>query len=315
MTDEINNPAPKEAPEDYDALLWEFLNRASPQWAVVELGPDTATRSNAFVRLVLSGQVELRLRVLARGASPDPRVQATCIVTGDYKSPLADSLCVAVPEFGGRVTVRPETAEYRLSAAGLKTQLEMREFGGGKIEESFLSSSLEFVIPGVVNITDLEYLPAMVAPVVATPPVAQPAEAPGANQGTGGKVKKKECAWPVPKTEAHVAPYLSARKAKYLRLARDVLDERSGAATEFRNEFGSTAIAREITANVGIKYHRACRKQDVLKTETYRTIIQPLLRNPPEKPKGWDRMIEEREGEELPAILEDLEFEDEEDEG
>jgi hypothetical protein len=300
----MDGTGPDEGPEDYEALLWAFLDRAAEEWTPLELDDDTATRRGAFMRLVRSGQVQLRLRVLARGRAAEPKVRATCMVTGDYRRPLVAAVSQAVPEFGGHVIARPESAEYRLSTAGRKTRSEIRRFGGGQFEENFLADSLQFAIPGVVSISDLEYLPTTA--VTAAPSTEM------TNEAQNGGKPKKAYAWPVRKTEGHVAAHLAAHKSEYVRLARDVLDERSGAQLEFEKTFGATPIARAITQRVGTKHQRACGRRDVHKTETYTGLIQPLLRKPPDKPEGWERYVEEHLGERLPDILDEIEFDEDE---
>ncbi len=114
------------------------------------------------------------------------------------------------------------------------------------------------------------------------------------------------------KTEGYVAKYWTARHGRFVELARDVLDDRDGAKEKFMAEFGPTAIARHITEKVGTDNQRACRSQDVLKTHTYRQIIQPLFKNPPRKPANWDQMVAGRTGDDLPDILNDMPFEDDE---
>jgi hypothetical protein len=130
--------------------------------------------------------------------------------------------------------------------------------------------------------------------------------------GTNATKKAKVPDWPVTKTDGYVAQYWTARHARFVELARDVLDDRDGAIKEFKSEFGPTAIARHITEKVGTDTQRACRSQDVLKTHTYRHVIQPLLQNPPRNPANWDQMVVGRTGEDLPDILDDIPFEDDE---
>lgn len=290
----MDGTGPDEAPETYEALQWAYLDRAAEEWTPLDLHDDVATRRGALLGLVLSGQVELRLRVLARGRTAEPKVRATCVVTGDYMRKLVVALGQAIPEFGGHVVARPETLEYRLSPAGQKTRSEFRHFGGGEHEEVFLAASLQFNIPGVVSIRDLDYLPTT------------------AETQETSKPKKKAHDWPVPKTERHVAAHLAAHKSEYVRLARDVLDERSGAQLEFERTFGATPIAKAITQRVGTKHQRACDRRDVHKTDSYTGLIQPLLRKPPEKPQGWERLVDEHRGERLPDILDEIEFDEDE---
>lgn len=257
---------------------------------------------------MLSGQFPLRLRIVARGVAAEPIVHATCVVVGDYKQALATAMRGAVPEFGQRVVIQPPSKlEYRLSAAGLATQSEARQFGGGSMEESFFAETLQFVVPGVVNITEMDYE----SPTPAVP-ADEAAPAPAQVSDTNATKKPKVPAWPVTKTDGYVAQYWTARHARFVELARDVLDDRDGANKELTAEFGPAAIARHITAKVGTDNQRPCRSQDVLKTHTYQQIIQPLFKNPPRKPANWDQMVVGRTGEYLPDILDDIPFEDDE---
>lgn len=290
-------------PNDYQSQFWRWLNQASKSWTQVSPHEFTDAQSTAFARLVLGGQFQVRQRFTARGGAGEPQVQLTCIVTGDYKRALLQAVRGAVPEFESKVVIHPaDTVEYRLSAAGLAAQAENRLFDGGDIEENFMAASLRFAIPGVVNITNIEHLPAEAAKT----------EPPGADPQPSSSVPKprKVPAWPVVKTEGHVAAYHAARKSQYLTLGRDVLDDRPGAAQAFCQTFGPKAIADAITKQVGTTVHRACRAQDVHKTHTYRNLIQPLIQPKPRKPADWDEMIEGRVGDDLPEILEDIPFED-----
>lgn len=290
-------------PNDYQSQLWRWLDRASESWTQVSPQEFTDAQGTAFTRLVLGGQFQVRQRFTARGGAGEPQVQLTCIVTGDYKRALLQAVQGAVPEFGDKVVIHPaETVEYRLSAAGLATQAENRLFGGSDIEENFMAASLRFTIPGMVNITNIEHLPDEAAKT--EPPAAD------SQPSSSAPKPRKVPAWPVVKTEGYVAAYHAARKSLYLTLGRDVLDDRPGAAERFRQTFGPKAIADAIAKQVGTTVHRACRGQDVLKTSTYRNLIQPLIQPKPRKPVDWDEMIEGRVGDDLPEILEDIPFED-----
>jgi len=113
--------------------------------------------------------------------------------------------------------------------------------------------------------------------------------APAAPQAPGAKdVERSRAQWPVERTEAAVQDYLQSHKTAYRRLGQGCLDGRRGAAEEFRDLFGPTAIARVINDMLGITDPRArCRKQDVSRTPTYRARIRPLLASPPRRPEGW----------------------------
>ena len=297
-------------PEDYEAAVWRWLAGASERWTTLDISDLTATENSALTRLVLSGQFQLRIHIVARGAATEPAVHATCVVLGDYKRSLVQAMRGAVPEFGERVVIQPPSKlEYRLSSAGLATQSEARQFGGGRIQESLLAKTLQFVVPGVVNITEMDYeapSPAVLADE------ATPAPAPTSVPDANASKKPKVPAWPVTKTDGYVAQYWTARHARFVELARDVLDDRNGANKELTAEFGPAAIARHITEKVGTDNQRACRSQDVLKTHTYRHVIQPLLQSPPRKPANWDQMVGDRTDEDLPDILDDVPFEDDE---
>jgi len=287
----------------YERLLWRFLDAASPRWTKVQLPDDTAAESGAFTRLVLSGQVQLRLRVLARGLPGEPEIEVTVVVTGDYTKILAEEIRSAVPEFSGRVVVMPQLpAEYRLTRAGLETQKEIREFGCGEFEEGFLSASLQFAIPGVVNIHNLRY--------VDRTPTGEKQPDNATASSAGQKKSSRTAAWPVTKTEGHVSAYLAGKRDLYRKLAQDVLDEMPGAHKKFKKDFGPTAIAEAITRKVGTKTHRACSKKDVGKTASYKKQIQPLLRTPPRKPDDWNELLEDLHGEGLSGILDEMPYEE-----
>ena len=304
MVQAADNPEQPAPDEGHQGTLWHFLEVGSPRWTKLDLPDSTAAESNAFTRLVLSGQVQLRLRVLARGLPREPEVQATVIVTGDYTKMLAEEIRSVVPEFSGQVVVMPQLpVEYRLSGAGLKTQKEVREFGGGQFEEQFLSASLQFAIPGVVGILDVRYIER--EPAAPRPP-DDPASSPPAPQ----KKSPTGAAWPVAKTEGHVAAYLACKKDLYIKLAKDILDEMDGAIEAFRKEFGSTAIAEAITRKVGTAVHRACGKRDVDKTHTYKSRVQPLLRTPAAPPEGWNELLAGRHGEGRDELLDEIPLED-----
>ncbi len=125
----------KPTPEDDGAAIWRWLEGAPQQWTDLDISDLTATQNSAVTRLVRTGQFQLRLRIVARGAAAEPVVHATCVVMGDYKQALVRAMRGAVPEFGERVVIQPPSKlEYRLSAAGAATQAEAREFGGGPWE-------------------------------------------------------------------------------------------------------------------------------------------------------------------------------------
>lgn len=304
MIQEADNLEQPDHGADYERHLWRFLDAASPRWTKADVPDDTAARHGAFTRLVLSGQVQLRLRVRARGLPGQPEVVATVVVTGDYAKMLTDEIRSAVPEYSGRVVVAPQSpVEHRLTRAGQETQQEIREFGGGELEEGLLSASLEFAIPGAVSIRDLRY--------VETEPVASEADDDDAQTSAADQRKRpKAAAWPVHKTEGHVSAYLNGKKNIYRKFAADVLDEMPGAYGVFRKEFGPTRIAEAVTKKAGTKNHRACTKKDVCKTQTYKRRIQPLMRNPPERPYDWEEVLEDQYGEALPGVLDEIPFED-----
>jgi hypothetical protein len=303
MIQEEDHPQQNRHDASFERHLWGLLDAASPRWAKVELPEENAVVQGAFARLVRSGQIQVRMDVLARGLPGEPRVRATVIVTGDYTKVLAGHVRAAVPEFTGRIAVTPQLpVEYRLSRAGHETRREMREFGGGPWEEGFLSASLAFVIPGAVSIRNLVYEeqesnPATDSGATATAP-------------TDPEKRPRTAAWPLHKTEGHVAAYLDRKKNLYRKLAGNVLDGMPGAYQEFRRTFGPTSIAETITMKVGAGNHRGCDKRDVCKTLAYQRRVQPLLRNPPEKPDDWDEVLKSRHGEALPDILDEIPFED-----
>lgn len=288
-------------PENREAALWRWLNEATPQWVSPDTAALTAPQSAAFNRLVLSGQLQLRLHVVARSSNPQPVIHATCVVTGDYKQPLLRAIRGAVPMFTDRIVIQTQQVEYRLSAAGLATQSEMRTLGGGPADDQFLAHSLQFTIPGVANVTDVKD---------ATPATPDHDPPPASKAEPEKPLPAKAPAWPVSKTDGYVAEYCAKHRRDYVALARDVLDERPGAEGDFKAKFGPTAIARHITARVGNQAQRPCRPQDVLKTHTYRALIQPLMQMPPRKPAEWDHMLKDRVGEDRPDILDDIPFED-----
>lgn len=302
---ETDNPEQDTSEADYERQLWRLLDAASARWTKIDLPDDDAARRGAFMRLALSGQVQLRLSVLARGLPDEPRVRATVVVTGDYTKVLANHLRAAVPEFTSRVAVTPQLpVEYRLSRAGQETQNEVREFGGGELEEGFLSASLAFAIPASVSIRDLVY--------EERESVDDTGAGGKTSPPTASKKPPQTAAWPLPKTEGHVSAYLDRKKHLYRRLAADILDGMPGAYGRFRKEFGPTAIAAAITEKVGTTAHRPCKKQDVEKTSAYCRRAQPLLKRPPEKPDDWEDVLESGHGEALPGILDEIPFEDDE---
>jgi len=115
-------------------------------------------------------------------------------------------------------------------------------------------------------------------------------------------------AWPVAKTEGHVAAYLAQTKNLYIKMTRDVLDGMTGAVEAFRKTFGSTVIAEAITRKVDTKTQRACNKKDVDKTHAYRSRVQPLLRIPPEAPDGWEEIRANRYGEGIDELAAGIPF-------
>ena len=144
---------------EYGALLWRFLNDGSARWVFFEYPDGTAVESRAFHRLILAGQVQMRQRMLARGLQGEPEVEVTVVYTGDCSKILINEIRSVVPEFSGKVIVKPQKPmEYRLSEAGLNTQKELRLFGGGPVEEAFLAESFKFSVPGIVNIVDVRYI-------------------------------------------------------------------------------------------------------------------------------------------------------------
>ncbi|MCG3180937.1 MAG: hypothetical protein BIFFINMI_03302 [Phycisphaerae bacterium] len=300
MIDEADNQEPDE-PDTHEQLLWLMLNGASEQWTTVNLDEATATQSGAFLQLVLSGQIELRLRVLARGLPTEPEVNVVCIVMGDYKQKLVDAIQAAVPEFTSRVVAYPQrTVEFRLSAAGTATQKEIRLFGGGEYEESFLATAIGFTIPGVVNIHELQY----VRRELAAAPLAQaPADPSAAN-----KERRDPPAWPGREVDHHVAAHLRANRQEYLAMAQDVLDYVDGAQQRFEGRFGCTPIAAAITENVGDKRRRPCGKRDVQKTAAYRREVMPLLAPKPGRPKNFDDLLAGREWGESPDVRDSIPF-------
>lgn len=303
MTDSIDTKTSGYPSDEYEAAIWHWLDRAPAQWTPLDISGLTATQSSAFTRLVLSGQIQLRQHITARGGTGQPVVRAICVVTGDYKQALLRAMRGAVPEFGDRVVIVPSAKiEYRLSAAGVDTRAESRAFGGGDIEESLLAGSLQFVIPGVVNIMDLEY-DTTTSPADPPPPTPTDAEA--------QVPTRNPPAWPKSKTDGYVAAYVASHKRSFVSLGRDVLDGREDAAEAFSAKFGPAAIARAITKKLGNDDQPPCRPQAVHKTHTYHNLIQPLIQNPPRKPAGWAQMLEDRTGDDLPDMLADIPFEDE----
>ena len=229
----------------------------------------------------------------------------TNVVPGDYTKILAGEIRSIVPEYSGQVVVQPQLpVEYRLSSDGLATQKEIRMFDGGKYEESFLSTSLQFRIPSVVSIVNFSYIEKK--PIIPEETPDNPASTPPVNEHKSPKT----AAWPVAKTDGHVAAYWADKRDLYCKLAQDVLDDMPGAACKFQKEFGPTSLAKAITLKVGTKLHRPCSKKDVGKTFTYKTLIQPLLRNPPRKPDNWSELIKGQYGKSLPDILDEIPFEE-----
>jgi hypothetical protein len=98
---------------------------------------------------------------------------------------------------------------------------------------------------------------------------------------TGGTVggSKRRGQWPSTRTQPEVAKYLSERTPRYNELVPGCLAGEAKAIKEFKELFGPTAIADAIG--------NGCQKQNVQQTRTYREEIQPLLKRPPRRPKGW----------------------------
>ena len=283
------------------SVLCAILKGASEDWSEVNLSNATANVQGAFTALVLSGQIQLRLKVLARGLPDEPEVRVVCIVTGNYRKVLPEAIRAAVPEFSGRIAVHPEpTAEYRLSRAGLATLAEMNEFENDETAPGSIAASLEFSIPGVANIYDLQIIRSLAAPVKETE----------SGQTQESARRRGPPAWPLTKTEGLVSEYLKHRKDLYLRLGRDVLDHASDAYKHFRATFGPKVIADALMASAGKGAATPCRASNIVKTATYRDFIRPFMMRRPRKPYGWDKMLEARAGEEFPDILDEIPFDE-----
>ena len=151
--------------------------------------------------------------------------------------------------------------------------------------------------------------PTTAAPIATVPAATTPAVVAVAIAASAvGKKSSALAAWPVAKTEGHVAAYLAQMKNLYIKMARDVLDGMTGAIETFRKTFGSTVIAEAITRKVGIKTKRACNKKDVDKTHAYRSRVQPLLRTPPEFPDGWEEIRASQHGEGIDELAAGIPF-------
>jgi len=299
MVDTLEGNTDRQSPDVHAGALCTILRKASEDWSEVNLSDATASVQGAFSALVLSGQIQLRLKVLARGLPDEPEVHAVCVVTGDYRKVLPRAIRAAVPEFSGRVVVHPErTAEYTLTRAGLATLAELNEFEGDETAPEFVAGSLDFSIPGVANVHDLQVIR----------PVATPAKEMEPGQTQESAKRRGPSAWPLTKTEGLVSEYLKHRKDLYLRLARNVLDEASDAYKKFREEFAPKVIADALTARAGKGVTIPCRGSNILKTSTYRDFIKPLMKRRPGKPRGWDKAMEDQTGEEFPAIMDEIPF-------
>jgi len=303
MVDAFQDTGCHRGPDAHAKALCTILRKASEDWSAVNLSGATASVQGAFSALVLSGQIQLRLKVLARGLPDEPEVHAVCVVTGDYRKVLPQAIRAAVPEFSGRVAVHPETnAEYRLTRAGLATLAELNEFEDDETAPEFIAASLGFSIPGVANVHDLQIIR----------PVATPAKETEPEQTQEAAKRRGPPAWPLTKTEGLVSEYLKHRKDLYLRLARNVLDEASDACKKFREEFAPKVIADALTARAGKGLGIPCRGSNILKTSTYKDFIKPLMKRRPGKPRGWDKAMEDQTGEEFPPIMDEIPFAEDE---
>lgn len=102
-----------------------------------------------------------------------------------------------------------------------------------------------------------------------------------------------------------LAEYLENRRETYHQLVRDTLNRVEGAAVQFEDLFGPTAIARTWLRDAGIKddddreLNRV--KKAIVGLALYQTEIQPVLQEPPQRPSGW--RPPERKGESLDPLI------------
>ncbi|NQU74994.1 MAG: hypothetical protein HQ546_01610, partial [Planctomycetes bacterium] len=96
-------------------------------------------------------------------------------------------------------------------------------------------------------------------------------------ESNSGNKPKRHGLWSVERTQPEVARYLSEQLVKYNELVPRCLAGDPPAIIQFRDTFGPTAIANAIGDG--------CKKQNVVKTQTYKDKIKPVLIGRP--PKDW----------------------------
>ena len=106
------------------------------------------------------------------------------------------------------------------------------------------------------------------------------------------KKRKGRGRWPITRTEPEVAHYLSEHAGLYEELVPLVLQGDAEGFKKFKAHFGATAIARAITNKAGGGEEGSCGKSHVQKTAAYRQCVRPLLKTPPDRPKGWQSQEE-----------------------
>lgn len=96
--------------------------------------------------------------------------------------------------------------------------------------------------------------------------------------------------WRGLETTRRLQAHVGERQILYKRLARRILEGDDGAVSEFRDEFGPTALATRWAAEEGEPadgpaVNRWCTA--IKGAKFYRDMIQPLLARPPQAPMNW----------------------------
>lgn len=93
------------------------------------------------------------------------------------------------------------------------------------------------------------------------------------------KAARRAIRWPKERTERAVERYLNDHKREYNELVPRVLSDEKKARRQFLERFGQMAIAKAIGSG--------CKRQNVEQTDTFKNRVAPLLKKPPQRPKGW----------------------------
>lgn len=304
---DFSNPVFQEMPESRAIL--DFLRTLSLVWSDIDRDL-TDPEWTAFRELAKKGAVEGVLRFTLVYGDPPQTVAEYFCVQGDHTSVEAGDPIPA----GAAVDVRLVRARLTGSGKRWADYLASESRGDAVRTRGAVLTLLWNAATAQGSMTKVP--PPSGATVLKLDAPAR-SESPGAAvaetvppEGPPEKSDEKDeksprARWPLERTEMAVRNYLQQHKATYRRLGQACLDGRPEAATEFRNLFGPTAIARGISQGLGITDPAAkCRKQDVGRTRTYQAFIRPLMGTPPQRPEAWVAPNETDTG--LQDILDDI---------